>query len=152
MERKGNVVRSNRARILIVALLAVWSVALVQCGGDSDSDGGDGEDAPPPAATQTETPDAADDDNGDNDDNADLFGGKTVGEFYTANCAACHGNDRQGVIGPALLPDTLIESDELYAEAIADGRPGTAMPSWTAAGMSEAEISAMVTWLKTDQP
>jgi len=49
--------------------------------------------------------------------------------LYANNCAACHGADRLGVTGPALLPSNLARlSREEAAGIIRDGRPATQMP------------------------
>jgi mono/diheme cytochrome c family protein len=73
-----------------------------------------------------------------------------VSEFYGANCAACHGARRQGGIGPPLVPSRLIESDEFYFEVIANGRPGTAMPAWSQLGLSSADTTALIAFLRTE--
>ena len=72
-------------------------------------------------------------------------------DFFTANCAACHGQNREGLVGPALTPETLTQPDEFYQETIKNGRAGTAMPPW--GGMlTDADIEAMVHFLKTVEP
>jgi DNA-binding beta-propeller fold protein YncE/cytochrome c553 len=58
-------------------------------------------------------------------------------ELYTTHCAACHGGDRLGAIGPALLPENLRRlRTSKAAEVIAKGRAATQMPGF------EAELSA----------
>jgi glucose/arabinose dehydrogenase/cytochrome c5 len=93
-------------------------------------------------------------DDGGNDGVADAahLGAKPVSEFYGANCAVCHGADRGGVpdLGPSLQELDL--TDDFYFETIADGRQGTLMPSWRAAGLSDDEIRAIVDWLKAAEP
>lgn len=74
--------------------------------------------------------------------------GKSVADFFQAKCAACHGADRKGVIGPALLPERLTKDNAFYEDTIAKGRPGTPMPSWSAQGMTPEQIKAMVEFLK----
>ncbi|MQC17213.1 MAG: hypothetical protein DWG82_03125 [Chloroflexi bacterium] len=72
-------------------------------------------------------------------------------DFFAANCAVCHGQNREGVVGPALTPTTLTQADDFYHETIKNGRPGTAMPPW--GGMlSDADIDALVHFLKTVEP
>lgn len=73
-----------------------------------------------------------------------------VGEFYRANCAECHGDRRQGGIGPPLLPATLTADDEFYFDVIASGRPGTAMPAWSALGLAPGDIRALTSFLRTE--
>jgi glucose/arabinose dehydrogenase len=83
---------------------------------------------------------------------ASSIGDMPVSAFYSANCAPCHGVDRAGIVdlGPSLLE--LDGSDDSYFNTIANGREGTPMPSWRAAGLSDAEIRAIVAWLRTAQP
>jgi len=55
--------------------------------------------------------------------------GQDVDRLYADHCAACHGGDRLGAIGPALLPDNLGRMKAAEAEKIiANGRPATQMP------------------------
>jgi cytochrome c5 len=74
----------------------------------------------------------------------------SVGEFYQANCAACHGGQRQGSLGPALVPSRLTEGDEFYMDAIANGRPGTAMPAWGGLGLTDSDIAVLVEFIRTE--
>ncbi|HRO23786.1 MAG TPA: c-type cytochrome, partial [Promineifilum sp.] len=77
---------------------------------------------------------------------ADFFDGRTVGEAYRDSCGACHGADRQGAIGPALVPESLTASDSFYIDTIRNGRPGTPMPNWKYT-FSDAEIWMMLGFL-----
>lgn len=78
--------------------------------------------------------------------------GVLVGTFFTNNCAVCHGPERQGGVGPALTPDVLTQADDVYFTTIAEGRPGTAMPSWRNAGLTDEEITHLVNFLKNVEP
>lgn len=78
--------------------------------------------------------------------------GIAVADFFKANCAVCHGQNRQGGVGPALTPARLTQSDQFYIDTIANGRPGTAMPSWKAAGLSDEDISNLMQYEKYSQP
>ena len=50
---------------------------------------------------------------------------------YAANCAQCHGAERLGGMGPALLPENLTRLRPAEAKAvIAAGRPATQMPAF----------------------
>jgi len=54
-----------------------------------------------------------------------------VASLYWDKCSGCHGVDRQGGTGPALVPQTLADVDkEMIKATISNGRPGTAMPPW----------------------
>lgn len=80
-------------------------------------------------------------------------GGRAVHVYYARNCASCHGLEREGRAGPALTPDRLTEADEVYVEAILNGRPGTTMPAFGRNGrLSAAEVEVLVDWLKTASP
>ncbi|MFN8639860.1 MAG: cytochrome c [Dehalococcoidia bacterium] len=81
-----------------------------------------------------------------------LVKGIAVADFFKANCAVCHGQNRQGGVGPALTPARLTNTDEFYIDTIANGRPGTAMPSWKAAGLSEDDIKNLMQFEKYSQP
>jgi cytochrome c oxidase cbb3-type subunit 3 len=52
---------------------------------------------------------------------------------YQSRCAACHGSNGEGALGPSLNSDAFLSivDDEYLYTAIVEGRPGTAMPSWT---------------------
>ena len=53
--------------------------------------------------------------------------------LYETHCASCHGADRLGAIGPALLPENLsrLKKPEA-ARMIAESRPGVQMPAFDA--------------------
>jgi mono/diheme cytochrome c family protein len=111
-------------------LSAVAATLLVACGGN---------DAPPPDVPPE-----------------DLVGGREAHVFYARNCSSCHGLEREGRIGPALTPDRLTQERAFYAETIALGRPGTAMPGWGAqtvtGGLSEQEVTRLLEWLLEEAP
>lgn len=52
-------------------------------------------------------------------------------EDYSEHCAACHGVQRLGALGPALIPETLkrMRGPKLE-QVIANGRPATQMPAF----------------------
>ena len=64
--------------------------------------------------------------------------------MYMHNCASCHGADRLGGIGPALLPENLsrLKKPEA-ARMIRDSRPGVQMPAF-AQTLTEKEIADLV--------
>jgi mono/diheme cytochrome c family protein len=67
--------------------------------------------------------------------------------IYLAQCAACHGADRAGLVGPSLRPERLVEGDAHYLRVIRDGRPGTAMPAWGGV-LTEEQIAAVLRFLR----
>jgi cytochrome c55X len=47
------------------------------------------------------------------------------------DCGSCHGMTLKGGLGPALLPQNLINKPTIFLKnTILFGRPGTAMPPW----------------------
>jgi nitrite reductase (NO-forming)/hydroxylamine reductase len=81
---------------------------------------------------------------------ADYFNGKPVSQYFADSCGGCHGPNREGGTGPALIPARLTSEDQFYFDTIADGRPGTAMPPWEAAGLSPEEIWGLVGFIRTE--
>jgi len=67
-------------------------------------------------------------------------------QLFISNCAGCHGRNRQGGSGPALLPDRLTKTDSEYAEFISNG--SGRMPSFENR-LSEEEIKALAVWILT---
>lgn len=67
-----------------------------------------------------------------------------AGAVYARACAECHGGDRLGAMGPALLPANLRRLSRADAAAvIRDGRPATQMPAFRDR-LAPAEIDALV--------
>jgi len=72
--------------------------------------------------------------------------------LYTQHCASCHGGDRLGGMGPALLPENLGRLRPGEAErVIADGRAATQMPGFRAT-LSDDEIKALRELVYTPLP
>ena len=70
-------------------------------------------------------------------------------ETYRRECAACHGADRLGGSGPALIPETLGRMrGPKVAEVIAHGRAATQMPAFGEA-LSPEQITALAAYVKT---
>lgn len=67
--------------------------------------------------------------------------------LYQEHCASCHGADRLGGMGPALLPQNLSRLKQPAAEAvIRNGQPATQMPAF--ADMLDAEsITALADYI-----
>ncbi len=69
--------------------------------------------------------------------------------LYAENCAACHGADRLGATGPALIPESLNRlRGPALVEVIAEGRTATQMPGF-AGTLTQAEIAALAEHLRT---
>ncbi len=75
--------------------------------------------------------------------------GKPASMFYLDSCAGCHGTDRRGATGPALLPQRLSQPDEYYLDVIRNGKPGTVMPPWGKL-LSDEEIQAMLAFVRSE--
>jgi cytochrome c553 len=72
-----------------------------------------------------------------------------VAALYSTHCAACHGGDRLGGIGPALLPENLgkLTGAKLHP-IIAEGREATQMPGFKAS-LSADEIKGLADYIST---
>lgn len=79
----------------------------------------------------------------------DLFDGRTAAAEFRDTCSGCHGPQRGGGTGPALLPERLTESDDLYFDTIKNGRPGTVMPAWGGQGLTDEEIWMLVGYIRS---
>ena len=72
--------------------------------------------------------------------------------LYLKHCAECHGVDRLGGQGPALLPENLHRlRQKEAAKTIADGRPATQMPPYKAL-LDAVQIQALVDYIYTPLP
>ncbi|HPR06812.1 MAG TPA: cytochrome c, partial [Denitromonas sp.] len=64
--------------------------------------------------------------------------------LFVQHCASCHGMDRLGAMGPALLPDNLSRLRKKVArEVVVNGRPATQMPAFGET-LDDAQIDALV--------
>ncbi len=69
--------------------------------------------------------------------------------LYAEHCAACHGADRLGGTGPALLPENLARlRPERAQSTVAEGRPATQMPAF-GDRLSDADVEALVSLIYT---
>jgi DNA-binding beta-propeller fold protein YncE/cytochrome c5 len=75
-----------------------------------------------------------------------------VKEVYKENCAACHGLDRFGAVGPALLPENLKRLRKKKAtKVITHGRPATQMPGFEDV-LNKDEIAALTKFIYEPLP
>ncbi|HMN37652.1 MAG TPA: cytochrome D1 domain-containing protein [Hyphomicrobium sp.] len=67
--------------------------------------------------------------------------------IYLDNCASCHGANRMGGTGPALIPDTLsrLRGDSLL-KTISEGRVQTQMPAFSGT-LSKEDIAAVADYV-----
>lgn len=69
--------------------------------------------------------------------------------LYGQHCAACHGEQRTGLMGPALLPESLERLRPAEAlKVITQGRTATQMPGF-ADKLSAADIAALAAHIRT---
>ncbi len=69
--------------------------------------------------------------------------------LYQQHCAACHGAQRLGGMGPALLPESLARLKKAEAlKVIQDGRDATQMQPFKAA-LKPEDIAALADWIYT---
>jgi len=68
---------------------------------------------------------------------------------YQEQCSACHGAQRTGAMGPALLPESLARLRPSEAQkVVAQGRVATQMPGFHGK-LEPAEIAALAQWIYT---
>ncbi len=68
-------------------------------------------------------------------------------QVFQQNCASCHGPDRLGLTGPALLPESLERLRKTEAlKVIRDGRPATQMAGF-AGRLPKGDIEALAEWI-----
>ena len=79
-----------------------------------------------------------------------LFEGKAVDIAFRDSCSGCHGPNREGATGPALIPARLGSDDEFYFNIIKDGKPGSVMPAWGPTGLTDEEIWALVGYIRSE--
>ncbi|MFL7814266.1 MAG: c-type cytochrome [Anaerolineales bacterium] len=64
--------------------------------------------------------------------------------IFASRCAGCHGADRSGRNGPALLPERLTKDPSAYVAIITNG--SGPMPAW-GSRLSAEEINALVDYI-----
>lgn len=75
-----------------------------------------------------------------------------VNKLYTQHCASCHGVDRLGGMGPALLPENLKRLRQKNAlKVIADGRAATQMPAF-AEKLNPEQIQSLAKYIYSPLP
>jgi len=79
-------------------------------------------------------------------------GPSKVQHLYAQHCASCHGPNRLGSMGTALLPENLSRLPRSKAsKVIANGEPITQMPAF-GSKLSEKEIKSLVDYIYTPLP
>ena len=69
--------------------------------------------------------------------------------IFASSCAGCHGADASGgALGPTLVSSEVAANDDgFFREAIANGRPGSAMPPWSGV-LSAQNIEDVIAFLR----
>lgn len=76
----------------------------------------------------------------------------SAADLFSQHCASCHGINRLGGMGPALLPENLVRLPRSKAEqVIALGRPATQMPAF-GSSLSTRQIKQLVQYIYTPLP
>ena len=74
---------------------------------------------------------------------------RPAAEMYLQHCASCHGEQRIGLMGPALLPESLERLRPSEAvKVITHGRAATQMPAFSAA-LSPDDIKSLSQFIYT---
>ena len=83
---------------------------------------------------------------------ADSVDRRQLEHLLLQDCGSCHGLRLTGGLGPAITPEALAGKprDSLIA-TVAHGRPGTAMPGWSAL-LNDGEITWLVDRLLQGNP
>ena len=77
---------------------------------------------------------------------------ETAAGLYAQHCSACHGADRTGGTGPALLPESLARLKRKAArDVIRNGRTATRMPAF-GGKVDAAGIATLVDYIYTPDP
>ncbi|MDH5766270.1 MAG: nitrite reductase, partial [Gammaproteobacteria bacterium] len=73
----------------------------------------------------------------------------TTQSLFNTHCASCHGSNRLGLMGPALLPENLKRLRKKEAiNTILNGRPATQMPAFKNT-LKPVEVDALVAYIYT---
>ena len=129
------------AGILVLALAACNGAAEVSttAPGDTDTDTVEGHDDDTDADTTSDS-----DADQDTDENAASI---DAADIFSQRCSGCHGEDREGGRGPALLPDVLTKDPASYVNTITNG--SGPMPTWENR-LSADEINSLVEYIMSE--
>ncbi len=78
-------------------------------------------------------------------DHNTLMGWKT---WRALDCARCHGNEQQGLVGPSLVEGLKTLTKDQFHTTVMNGRPGTVMPSFKASKMMQQNWEGLYAYLK----
>lgn len=118
---------------LLMALILLLAFILAACGGAETP-------TQPPEADEVQEEPAPQ----ESEDEAPAVEEIDAAALFSSNCARCHGADRSGRNGPALLPERLTQDAATYEATITNG--SGPMPSF-GSRFSADEISALVEFI-----
>jgi len=128
-------------KVLFVIVASMMIFPLAACTGTfEDSTLPQGEEISQGAPEDTD----ADTAEGHDDDGTTTI---TAADIFSQRCLRCHGEDREGENGPALLPDVLTKDPSVYVNTITNG--SGPMPAW-GNRLSADEIDALVEFIMSD--
>jgi hypothetical protein len=78
-------------------------------------------------------------------DHNTLMGWKT---WRALDCARCHGNEQQGLVGPSLVEGLKTLTKDQFHTTVMNGRPGTVMPSFKASKLMQENWQGLYAYLK----
>ena len=67
-------------------------------------------------------------------------------DLFDDNCAACHGAEGEGTVGPRLAGNPLLASAGSVAAQILSGNPDRGMPAFD--NLSDREVAAIATYVR----
>ncbi len=78
-------------------------------------------------------------------------------EIYASQCAACHGANGEGGVGPALNNKQLLKNtlDEIFFSVIRSGIPSTQMPAWSVdfgGPLTDEDVKDVVAYMRSWEP
>jgi len=106
-------------KVLSILIASMMIFSLAACTGTSEDltlPQGEEISQGAPEDTDTVTTDGHDDDGAD--DGADTI---NAADIFSQRCSGCHGEDREGENGPALLPDVLTKDPSVYVNTVTNG-------------------------------
>ena len=128
-------------KVLLILVTSMMIFPLAACTGTSeDSTLPQGEEISQGAPENTD----ADTAEGHDDDGAATI---NAADIFSQRCLGCHGEDREGDNGPALLPDVLTKDPSVYVKTVTNG--SGPMPAW-GNRLSADEINALVEFIMSD--
>ncbi len=128
-------------KLLFILIASMMIFSLAACTGTS-------EDSTLPQSEEI-SQGAPEDTDADTAEGHDDDGAATINaaDIFSQRCSGCHGENREGDNGPALLPDVLTKDPSAYVATITNG--SSPMPAW-GNRLSADEINTLVEFIMSD--